>query len=95
MCTFSWVNFKRHSFKVRSHCAASAAAKNGMHWIQCEFSHCAAAAAAATVVPQGAASKWVPTPFYVAAYVAAAVAKTLAAPLPHRVNEPLLMDAGV
>ena len=62
--------------------------KNGMHWIQCECSYCAATAAAAAAVPQGAASKWVPTPFYVAAYAAAAVAKALAALLPHRVNEP-------
>ena len=46
-------------------------------------------AVAVAAVPQGAASKWVPTPFYVTAYAAAAAAKTLAAPLPHRVNEPL------
>ena len=56
-----------------------------MHRIECECSYCAAAAAAAAAVPQGAGSKWVPTPFY----AAAASAKTLAAPLPHRVNEPL------
>ena len=63
--------------------------KNGMHWIQCECSYCVAMAAAAAVVPQGATSKWVPTPFYVAAYAAVAAAKTLSALLPHRVNEPL------
>ena len=45
--------------------------------------------AAGAAVPQGAASKWVPTLFYAAVYAAAAAAKTLAAPLPHRVNEPL------
>ena len=70
--------------KVRSHGAAAVAAKNGMHWIQCECSYCAAMAVAVAAVPQGAASKWVPTPFYVAAYAA----KTFAALQPHRVNEP-------
>ena len=45
-------------------------------------------AVAVAAVPQGAASKWVPTPFYVAAYAA----KTLAALLPHRVNEPLMSN---
>ena len=44
--------------------------------------------AAVAAVPQGAASKWVPTLFYAAVYAAVAVAKTLAAPLPHCVNEP-------
>ena len=47
-------------------------------------------AVAVAAVPQGAASKWVPTPFCVAAYAAVAAAKTLAALLPHRVNEPLI-----
>ena len=61
--------------------------KNGMHWIQCECSYCVAMAAAVAAVIQGAESKWVPTPFYVAAYAVAAVAKPLAALLPHRVNE--------
>ena len=47
-----------------------------------------AAAAAAAAVPQGAASKWVPTPFYVAV-VAAKHFSPIAALLPHCVNEPL------
>ena len=46
--------------------------------------------AAAAAVPQGATSEWFPTVFYAAVYAAAAAAKTLAAPLPHRVNEPLM-----
>ena len=47
-------------------------------------------AVAVAAVPQGAASKWVPTPFY----AAAAAAKTLVAPLPHYVNEPLVANQG-
>ena len=48
--------------------------------------------ALAAEVPQGAASKWVPTPFCAA--VAAAkhfspIAAPMPQPLPHRVNEPL------
>ena len=67
--------------KVRSHGAAAAAAKK---WNALDpmsvFILCGSGGDSSS----GAASKWVPTPFYAAAYAA----KTLAAPLPHRVNEP-------
>ena len=73
------VHTVRQRLRQRCHYQLDSTVSNGLV-------HTGAAAAA---VLQGAASKWVPTLFYAAVYVAAAVAKTLAAPLPYRVNEPL------
>ena len=62
------------SIKARSHGAAATAfffaATIGLHCNKWSHSHCAAATVAAAMVPQGAASEWVPTPFYAAAAVA-------------------------
>ena len=46
------------------------AATIGLHCNKWSYSHCVAAAAAAAKVLQGAASEWVPTPFYAVAAAA-------------------------
>ena len=69
----------------------SGAAINWIPLLQVESFTQALATAVAAEVQQGAASKWVPTPF--SAAVAAAkhfspIAAPMPQPLPHRVNEP-------
>ena len=83
------------ALKACSHGAAAAAfffaSTIGLHCNKWSHSHCVVAAAAAAMVPQGATSEWVPTPFCAAAAAAkhfSPIAAPLPQPLPHRVNEP-------